>query len=195
MNTGSDTESGVNSLVVEYECYNLSLIWSWRCIFIGTLIYALFYNSISDGKKSSQRMKSLQADKSTKKANQVKRVDDKQRRRARENTLKNVEDQRAAGKKAASPSLTMRMTQAGMTMTIKEIFYDLHYRVFRYPVYHIAYCPIALVHRDWCGNNGWFWHSLLGCQFQAKTAVQRPSPRFFQTPLMLLYAVFAPAFR
>ena len=91
-------------------------------VIIGTLIYALFYNSISNGKKSSQRMKSLQADKSTKKANQVKRVDDKQRRRARENTLKNVEDQRAAGKKAASPSLKMRMTQAGMTMTIKKYF-------------------------------------------------------------------------
>ena len=97
-------------------------LFGLAAVTIGALIYALFYNSITNGKKSAQRIKNLQVDQGTKNMVQAKRVDDKQRRKARENTIKNVEDQRAAGKKAASPSLSMRMTQAGMKMSVKKFY-------------------------------------------------------------------------
>ena len=89
---------------------------------VGALVYALKYDSISNSKKSNQRIKSLQVDKSTKVKVQAKRVDDKQRRKARENTLKNVEDQRKTGKKAAAPSMPMKITQAGLSWSIKKFY-------------------------------------------------------------------------
>ncbi len=89
---------------------------------VGALGYALMYNAISNDKKSTQRIKNMQVDQKTKQNNQAKRVDDKQKRKARESTLKNVEDQRASGKKAASPPLTLRIVQAGMTMSIKKFY-------------------------------------------------------------------------
>lgn len=89
---------------------------------VGALVYALRYDSISNNKKSSQRIKSMQADKNTKVKVQAKRVDDKQRRKARENTLKNVEDQRKTGKKAAAPSMPMKISQAGLGWSIKTFY-------------------------------------------------------------------------
>ncbi|MGI9364588.1 MAG: type II secretion system F family protein [Rhizobiaceae bacterium] len=89
---------------------------------VGTLAYALMYNSISNNKKSSSRIKSLQADKQTNVKNQVKKVDDKQRRKARENALKNVEEQRSSGRKANAPSLSMKISQAGMTLSMRNFY-------------------------------------------------------------------------
>ena len=91
-------------------------------VIVGLLIYAAFYNSIASSKKSSQRIKSMQVDQKTKVKTQNKRVDDKQRRKARENTLKNVEEQRATGKRAAAPTLSIRMQQAGMTMSVGKFY-------------------------------------------------------------------------
>ena len=89
---------------------------------VGALGYALMYKSISNQQKSGQRIKNLQTDKKTKVKAQAKRMDEKQRRKARENTLKNVAEQRSAGKKATSPPLHMRLMQAGMTMTVKTFY-------------------------------------------------------------------------
>lgn len=95
-------------------------------IVIVTLLYALFFNKINNDKKASERIKSMQVDQKTKAKAKTsamnRRQDEKTRRKARENTLKNVEEQRAAGKKAASPSLKMRMAQAGMTMSMTQYY-------------------------------------------------------------------------
>lgn len=87
---------------------------------VGALAYAFLYDRIKSSKKSSERIKSFQVDKSTKAKVQAKKVDDKQRRRARESTLKNVEEQRRSGKKAAAPTLSVKLVQAGMTMTTRK---------------------------------------------------------------------------
>jgi len=89
---------------------------------VGALAYALMYNAISNEKKSSERMKSLQVDKKTKVKAQAKRVDEKTRRKARENALKNVEDQRSSGKKAKAPPLGARIAQAGLTFSVKQFY-------------------------------------------------------------------------
>ncbi|MEP1206889.1 MAG: type II secretion system F family protein [Rhizobiaceae bacterium] len=89
---------------------------------VGALGYALMYNSISDNKKSNERIKSLHRDQGTKVKAQSKKVDDKQRRRARESALKNVEEQRNAGKKADKPSLPLRISQAGMTLSVRNFY-------------------------------------------------------------------------
>ncbi|MEE9314266.1 MAG: type II secretion system F family protein [Rhizobiaceae bacterium] len=89
---------------------------------VATVGYALMYKSISDTKKSGQRIKDMQVDRTTKNKNQAKRVDDKQKRKTRENTMKNVAAQRSSGKKAASPPLNIRIVQAGMTMSMKKFY-------------------------------------------------------------------------
>lgn len=91
-------------------------------VVVGLLLYAAFYNSISSNKKSAERIRSMQVDQKTKVKQQNKRLDDKQRRKARENTLKNVEEQRQTGKKAETPSLRMRIAQAGMTLEIRTYY-------------------------------------------------------------------------
>lgn len=89
---------------------------------VGALSYALMYNSISDNKKSNERIKSLQRDQGVKVKATTKKIDDKQRRRARESALKNVEEQRNAGKKADKPSLPLRISQAGMTLSVRNFY-------------------------------------------------------------------------
>lgn len=89
---------------------------------VGALAYALMYNSITDNKKSNDRIKSLQVDRKTKVKAQSKKVDDKQRRKARESALKNVEEQRSAGRKADKPSLRMLISQAGMELSVRNFY-------------------------------------------------------------------------
>ena len=89
---------------------------------VGALAYALMYDSISDNKKSNERIKSLQVDRQTKVKAQSKKIDDKQRRKARESALKNVEEQRTNGKKADKPSLPMLISQAGMELSIRNFY-------------------------------------------------------------------------
>ena len=101
---------------------NILALIGLAALTVGALGYALMYNSIASSKKSSQRIKSMQVDATTKKKVHAKRTDEKSRRKARENTLKNVEVQRSAGKKAAAPSLSMRLFQAGMTMTPQKYY-------------------------------------------------------------------------
>ncbi len=84
--------------------------------------YAIMYNSISNQKKSEQRLKGFKADKKSRDAFKASKVDEKQRRKTRENTLKNIEEQRSSGKKAASPALPARLVQAGMTMSVTKFY-------------------------------------------------------------------------
>jgi len=64
----------------------------------GALGYGIFYNSIANSKKTNERMKSLK------------------------DTLKNVDAQRAGGKKAAKPNIATMMVQAGMTTSMKKFY-------------------------------------------------------------------------
>ncbi len=89
---------------------------------VGALGYGVFYNSITNDKKTDERMKALQVDKKTKAVVQTKKLDEKQRRKEREDTLKNVDAQRAGGKKAANPNLAAKMVQAGMTISMKKFY-------------------------------------------------------------------------
>ncbi len=91
-------------------------------IAVAALGYGIFYTSISNGKKVDGRLKALQVDKQTKAVVQTKKMDEKQRRKQREDALKNVDAQRASGKKAANPNLAARMVQAGMTISMKKFY-------------------------------------------------------------------------
>ncbi len=88
----------------------------------GLILYAILYTSIERDKKTSQRMKSLQADPKDKVAKQARQVDEKTRRKMREDALKTVDSQREAGKAATNPPLSMRITQAGLTITTKQFY-------------------------------------------------------------------------
>ncbi|MEL6734380.1 MAG: type II secretion system F family protein [Pseudomonadota bacterium] len=90
---------------------------------VGLIGYAVMYNSIASEKKTSERMKSFQVDAKTKAKVQSKRQDEKSRRKAREETLKSLDSQRASGKKAAKPSLAGLLTQAGMTISVRNFYF------------------------------------------------------------------------
>lgn len=91
-------------------------------IVVGTLLYAAMYNKIAEQQKATERMNAMKVDRKTKVKVQNKRMDEKQRRKSREATLKNVEQQRSEGKQAANPPLSVRITQAGMTMTMRQYY-------------------------------------------------------------------------
>jgi tight adherence protein B len=91
-------------------------------IAVAALGYGIFYTSISNEKKVDGRLKALKVDKQTKAIVQTKKMDEKQRRKQREDALKNVDAQRASGKKAANPNLAAKMVQAGMTISMKKFY-------------------------------------------------------------------------
>jgi len=91
-------------------------------IAVAALGYGIFYTSIANEKKVDGRLKALKVDKQTKAIVQTKKMDEKQRRKQREDALKNVDAQRASGKKAANPSLSAKMVQAGMTISMKKFY-------------------------------------------------------------------------
>jgi len=89
---------------------------------IGALLYALFYNSIENRKKTSKRMKSLQVDPKTKARAQTRKMDEKQRRRMREESLKLVDQKKEQGKEASKPVLSVRLQQAGLETTPRTFY-------------------------------------------------------------------------
>ncbi|MDA8870204.1 type II secretion system F family protein [Rhizobiaceae bacterium] len=89
-------------------------------VMVFALGYALFYTSIETQKKASGRMKAMQVDRSEKVSTQNKKVDEKQRRKMREETLKAVGKQRAAGKTVDNPPFDVKLMQAGMTISVKK---------------------------------------------------------------------------
>ena len=91
-------------------------------VIVGALFYAFFYQSLQTQKKASQRMKSFQVDRSTKLKEKSRRVDEKARRKMREESLKNVDAQREKGKAVDKPPLSVRIAQAGMTMSVRQYY-------------------------------------------------------------------------
>ncbi len=83
--------------------------------------YGIFYSTFENAKKSEARMQKVNS------AKQVvtrdgKVVDKKTQRKKREDTLKSVEMQRAAGKKADNPPLNMKLVQAGMDISVQKFY-------------------------------------------------------------------------
>ena len=89
---------------------------------VGALYYAFFYNSIESRKKTSKRMKSLQVDPKEKVRAQTRKMDEKQRRKLREESLKIVDQKNDQGKSATKPILAVRRQQAGMETTPKTFY-------------------------------------------------------------------------
>lgn len=91
-------------------------------VLFGAIFYAFSYNSIARQKKASARMKSLQVDPKTRQKQQTKKVDEKARRKMREDALKTVEKKANAEKEAANPPFPVKMTQAGLTMKMGTFY-------------------------------------------------------------------------
>ena len=64
------------------------------------VFYALSYNSLAQQKKASQRMKNLRVDPKTKVRAQAKKMDEKQRRKMREESLKTLDAKKSQNEKA-----------------------------------------------------------------------------------------------
>lgn len=88
---------------------------------VGALLYAIFYNSISAEKKTQERVKSVGATVQVKPEKGEKTSEDK-RRKAREDSLKAVEKQRASGKRAENPDMATRLVQAGLTISVRKFY-------------------------------------------------------------------------
>ena len=84
------------------------------------VFYALSYNSLAQQKKASQRMKNLRVDPKTKVRAQAKKMDEKQRRKMREESLKTLDAKKSQNEKAEKPGLQQRMTQAGVTISLRQ---------------------------------------------------------------------------
>ena len=93
---------------------------------IGGVGYALMYSKIETENNSKRRMKSIKTTTRTSAAVGKKiqqRADASTRRKNVEDTLKSVEKQKSQDKKSAkNPSLDVRLTQAGLTVTSKKFY-------------------------------------------------------------------------
>ena len=88
--------------------------------FVGILGYAFLFKRIETEKKTGARLDSLKRDPREKKQAQTKKVDEKQRRKAREEQLKSLEQRTEAGKNAANPNLADRLKQADIKMSARS---------------------------------------------------------------------------
>ena len=101
---------------------NILMFIGLAAIAAGLLLYAVLYTAIERDKKTSERMKSLQTDPKVKAAKQAKQIDEKTRRKMREEALKSVDSQRSAGKATANPGLAARLVQAGLKINTKQFY-------------------------------------------------------------------------
>lgn len=89
---------------------------------VGAIFYAIFYNSIASQKKSAERRKNLSSTKAQKVQKQAKVVDEKQRRKMREESLKNLDSQKQRNDSAVKPNLARKLQQAGLEMKPKKFY-------------------------------------------------------------------------
>ena len=100
----------------------LLLLAALILLVVGALAYAIFYNSITSQQKTAQRMKGLQSDPSVKAKAKNGVLDEKQRRKAREESLKVLEAQKGADAEVTKPPLSARLTQAGLSINTKTFY-------------------------------------------------------------------------
>lgn len=91
-------------------------------IVVGTLAYAVLYNSIERDKKSKERMNAFKMDKKTKQKVESRKLDEKQRRKNREAALKNVNEQKARGKSAGKERFADILEQGGFSISIGKFY-------------------------------------------------------------------------
>ncbi|MEN0041065.1 MAG: type II secretion system F family protein [Pseudomonadota bacterium] len=89
---------------------------------VGTLAYAILYNSIERDKKSKERMNAYKMDKKTKQKVETRKLDEKQRRKNREAALKNVNEQKAKGKKAGKETFREVLEQSNLGLTLSKFY-------------------------------------------------------------------------
>ncbi len=89
---------------------------------VGALAYAIFYNKITAQQKTAQRMKSMRTDPKAKAKAKAGAADEKQRRKAREESLKVLESQKDEDTEVTKPPLSMRLTQAGLTFNTRTFY-------------------------------------------------------------------------
>ncbi len=92
---------------------------------IGGVGYALMYNKIESENKTNRRFKSIKSTTRTKAAvskNIQQKSDARERRKNIEDTLKSVEKQKNRDKSATKPSLEVRISQAGLNITVRKFY-------------------------------------------------------------------------
>lgn len=91
-------------------------------LFVGLVCYAIFYNSIKAKKTIDRRRNNLSHNKGQKIQKQTKAVDEKQRRKMREESIKQLNSQKERSRDANKPDLQTKMIQAGLTTTKKKFY-------------------------------------------------------------------------
>ncbi|MFD0917031.1 type II secretion system F family protein [Pseudahrensia aquimaris] len=101
---------------------NFLIFAALAMLVVGLIVYAVFYNSISNQKKIEQRRKSLSHSKAQKVQKQNNASDEKQRRKQREESIKKLNNQKSQNKDVNKPDLARKLQQAGMTITPKKFY-------------------------------------------------------------------------
>lgn len=89
-------------------------------LFMGAMFYVFFYNSIEKNNKSARRIKNLKIDPKVKAQANKGRVDERQRRKMREDSLKTLEASKK--KDASNPTLPARLAQANLTLSVRKFY-------------------------------------------------------------------------
>ena len=89
---------------------------------VGALFYVFAYKSIETQKKANQRVKSFQVDRKVKVKDKMRKMDEKQRRKMREESLKLVDAQKKEDAATKKPGLHILLSQAGMNVTPKTFY-------------------------------------------------------------------------
>lgn len=89
-------------------------------LLVFALFYVFYYNTIASNKKSAQRVKNLKVDRQTKIQVKNSRVDEKQRRKMREDSMKTLES--GKNKDASNPALPVRLQQANLAISVRTFY-------------------------------------------------------------------------
>lgn len=87
-------------------------------LLIGALVYVFFFKEIEANNKTAKRMSNLRTDPKDRAKSNSSRVDEKQRRKMREDSMKTLEA--AKNNDASRPNLHSRIAQAGLKISIRK---------------------------------------------------------------------------
>ncbi|MDD9909079.1 MAG: type II secretion system F family protein [Ahrensia sp.] len=87
---------------------------------VGTLLGALYYNAIMRDRRGTRRVNTMKTPKRARIKETGKKIDEKQRRKQRQDALKNVEEQRKKGRRVEDPPMPQRLVQAGLSINMRQ---------------------------------------------------------------------------
>lgn len=87
-------------------------------LLIGALVYVFFFKEIEANNKTAKRMSNLRTDPKDRAKSMSSRVDEKQRRKMREDSMKTLEA--AKSNDASRPNLHSRISQAGLNISMRK---------------------------------------------------------------------------